>query len=47
MSVLLPNIRIKLARCACPTHNGEAPLFAAYAGRYVSGEYRCSNPSRI
>lgn len=27
------NKRIKFARCACPTPNGEAPLLAAYAQR--------------
>jgi hypothetical protein len=29
----MPNKRIKFARCACPTRNGEAPLLAAYAQR--------------
>jgi hypothetical protein len=31
-----PNKRIKFARrCACPTRNGEVPLLAAYAQRWV------------
>jgi hypothetical protein len=29
----MPNERIKFARSACPTRNGEAPLLAAYARR--------------
>jgi hypothetical protein len=29
----LLNKRIKFARCACPTRNGEAPLLAAYVQR--------------
>lgn len=33
---LLANKRIKFARCACPTSNGEAPLLAAYAKRSVA-----------
>jgi hypothetical protein len=28
-----PNKRMKFARYACPTRNGEAPLLAAYARR--------------
>jgi hypothetical protein len=27
--------RIKFVRCAHPTRNGEAPLLAAYARRYI------------
>jgi len=30
-----PNKRMKFARCACPTRNGEAPLLAAYARRWA------------
>jgi len=35
-----PNKRIKYARCACPTRNGEAPLLAAYARRWSAEEQR-------
>ena len=31
-----PNNRVEFARIARPTRNGEAPLLAAHAGRWVS-----------